>query len=261
MRLKLNLSAGSASTLPINFQYPMSAAIYKILGKADGEFAELLHSKGYGKGFKLFTFSQIDVPFKVIGDRMKLLQNEANILISFHLPQAMEHFIAGLFQSERIEIGDNKSKMNFYIKSLELQKDPLAAFKGNEIIKTRLVLKSPIVAGVPNEKGNYVFLSPDNDDFVDCLKYNWNSKILTCFKDEGITNPLLFMKVLPSNRPFKPRLVIIKANTPQETKIKGWLNFELEVQAEKRFIELLLNAGCGIYNSLGMGCVEVRNSI
>ena len=52
--------------LPINYQYEMSAAIYKILSSGSGEYAQWLHDNGFtlekGKQFKLFTFSHLNVP-------------------------------------------------------------------------------------------------------------------------------------------------------------------------------------------------------
>ncbi|WP_392437096.1 hypothetical protein ACF3N7_09215 [Cruoricaptor ignavus] len=48
--------------IPINYQYPMSAAIYKIISQGDAEYAEFLHNTGYGKGFKFFTLVE-EVPF------------------------------------------------------------------------------------------------------------------------------------------------------------------------------------------------------
>lgn len=64
MRLKINFSlSGKRQHLPFNYQYPVSSWIYKVLSKADKEFATILHELGYkienGKTFKLFTFSQI----------------------------------------------------------------------------------------------------------------------------------------------------------------------------------------------------------
>jgi len=49
----------------------------------------------------------------------------------------------------------------------------------------------------------------------------------------------------------------VKAGTEAETKIRGWMNVDLSVTAEKRFIEILLNAGVGVYNSvIGAGYLE-----
>ena len=70
MRFKILLSPISTpSVIPINYQYPLSAAIYKVLDKADSDYAAFLHKKGYRaagslKNFKLFTFSDLSVlPF------------------------------------------------------------------------------------------------------------------------------------------------------------------------------------------------------
>ena len=76
MRLTIFLDKTNGDTIPINYQYPLSAAIYQIIAKGDKDYASFLHEKGYGKGFKFFTFSQINVPFKIEGDRMRLMSNE-----------------------------------------------------------------------------------------------------------------------------------------------------------------------------------------
>ncbi|TKK66635.1 hypothetical protein FC093_16495 [Ilyomonas limi] len=52
--------------LTFNYSYPLSAAIYKIIERADSQFAHFLHNEGYTTGnkhFKLFTFSDIQMPF------------------------------------------------------------------------------------------------------------------------------------------------------------------------------------------------------
>ncbi len=40
--------------LPMDYQYYLSAWIYKILEKADREFARFLHSDGYSLGYRRF---------------------------------------------------------------------------------------------------------------------------------------------------------------------------------------------------------------
>ncbi len=67
MRFNLRLHTEKFSLVPFNYQYPLSAAIYKIIQSADHAFAAFLHDTGYGKGhksFKLFTFSDIKTPFR-----------------------------------------------------------------------------------------------------------------------------------------------------------------------------------------------------
>jgi CRISPR-associated endoribonuclease Cas6 len=262
MRLKIIMTRIHDSVLlPINYNYPLSAALFRIFAKGDAAYAEFLHEKGYGKkdkGFKLFTFSQLNVPFKIEGDRLRLLSDEVSFDIAIYLPQALERFVKGLFQSEHIDIADKKSKVSFKVKSVESLADPLQAYKENELINIAVKPLSPTVAGLQNEKGNYDFLAPEDARFVESLIYNWRSKIEACYDKETAVATLLMMEVKLKGYTPKSRLITIKAATEQETKIRGWMNFELDVTAQKRFVELLLNAGLGIYNSvIGGGYLEV----
>ena len=244
--------------IPVNYQYPLSAALYKIIAKGDAGYAQFLHETGYGKGFKFFTFSQISCPFTIEGDRMHLLHAALSFQVAFHLPPAAENFVKGLFQSEQIDIADKRSRARFTVQSVESLPNPLQAYKENEIISIQSLPVSPIVAGLQNEKGHYHFLAPGDKQFTESLIYNWRSKIETCYDAATASGALLMLEVIPMKQPFKSRLITIKADTPQETRIRGWLNFELKITGEKRFVEILLNAGAGVYNAMGCGCVEVK---
>ena len=258
MRFRITLtSVLRESIVPINYQYPLSAALYRIIAKGDTQYAAFLHEKGYGKGFKFFTFSQINVPFKIIGDRLHLLSNELNFQVAFHLPEAAENFVKGLFQSEKIDIADKKSKASFSVQSVESLPNPLQQYKENEIISIQLRPLSPVVAGIPNEKGNYEYLHPDDPRFTESIVYNWRNKIESCYDAATGSGALLMAVVVPMQEPAKSRLITIKADTDAETKIRGWMNFGIKVTGEKRVVELLMNAGVGVYNSMGCGCVEV----
>src|SRR5437867_13261396 len=123
MRFNLTLiTTASPSIISMNYQYPLSAAIYKIIQRAYNAFAAFLHNTGYGQGhksFKLFTFSDINTPFKITGDRMQMLSNTARVTICFYMPQAAENFIKGLFMNQQLEIADKKSKATFVVQQIE----------------------------------------------------------------------------------------------------------------------------------------------
>jgi len=258
MRFKICLQKQkfAPSILPVNYTYPLSAAIYRIIAKGDAEYASYLHTNGYGKGFKFFTFSQISCPFRIEDDRIRLLSDQLSFQVAFHLPQAMESFIKGLFQSEQIDIADKTSRVSFRVQSVESLPDPLKSYNEHEIVEMQLKPLSPIVAGLQNEKGYYDFLSPDDPRFTKSLIYNWRNKTATCYDEQTASSALLMMEIIPMKEPFKSRLITIKAGTPEETKIRGWMNFGLKVIGERRFVELLMNGGVGVYNSMGCGCVE-----
>jgi CRISPR-associated endoribonuclease Cas6 len=88
MQLQLTLTINQPNAcLPFNYQYPLSAAIYKIIERADETYAAFLHNEGYqhgGKTFKLFTFGSITTPFVPKGDRMLLQTGEAKQLPVLH---------------------------------------------------------------------------------------------------------------------------------------------------------------------------------
>ncbi|WP_313420013.1 CRISPR-associated endoribonuclease Cas6 [Sphingobacterium multivorum] len=282
MQFKITLKAIERnSIIPINYQYPISAALYKIIAKGDEQYAEFLHGTGYGRGFKFFTFSDINCPFEIKGDRVQLIKDEIFLYVCFHIPETMESFLKGLFASEKIDIADKKSKASFQVLSVESIPNPLLDYKENEIVSKLLKPLSPIVAGIPNERGYDDYLSPDDPRFIENLIYNWRSKIADCYDGETADGALLMMEVKEvtdrkrsnvskkqqegrtetkgSIRP-KSRLVTIKADTKEETKIRGWINFGLKVIAERRFVELLLNGGIGLYNAQGMGALAMEES-
>ncbi|TYP87740.1 CRISPR-associated Cas6 family protein [Sphingobacterium allocomposti] len=258
MRFKITTEAlKPGSKIPINYQYPLSSAVYRIIAKGNDKYASFLHDEGYGRGFKFFTFSQLNVPFRIEGDRLRLTRPEMSFEVAFHIPEAMESFIKGLFRAEQIDVADQKSKASFTVKAVETLASPLSIYKEKEIVAKQLKPLSPIVAGIPNDKGYDDYLKPDDPLFVENLIYNWRSKISDCYDKATAAEALLMMEILPMKQPFKSRLITIKDGTPEETKIRGWMNFGLKVTAEKRFVELLMNAGAGLYNAQGFGCVGV----
>lgn len=261
MRLKLNLQTlHKQSLLPFNYQYPLSAAIYKIIQAADAEFAAFLHDKGYGEGhknFKLFTFSDIRTSFIKNGDRMQLQTGEAELIVCFYVPQAAENFIKGLFINQHLEIADNKSRTVFQITQIESL--PGENYKTGETMLLQPM--SPLVVGKKNDRGHYDYRSPEDEDFTDCLIHNWIEKLIaTSEANEQSIQTLkqeVSVKVRFFSYPPQSRLITIKGGTDAETKIRGFTKFRLEVTAPPKMMELALGAGLGLHNAQGMGCVEL----
>jgi CRISPR-associated endoribonuclease Cas6 len=259
LTFKITLSCSRAgSILPVNYQYPLAAVIYHILSQADKDYASFLHNKGYCvpgslKAFKLFTFSDIKTPFKIIRDRLQLLTTQAELVACFHLPEAAENFIKGLFISRDIELADKKSKASFSVSSIEAISRALSDDPFQEILLRPL---SPVVCGIKNERGNYDYLAPGDDRYIEMLLQNWKAKYAAlygwqCEQDMQDAD----IRVLYYANPPKSRLVTIKANSVAETRIRGFVNFQLKIRGKKEALELLLNSGAGLYNAMGMGCV------
>jgi len=272
MRLKLTLQTlHKPAYLPFNYQYPLSAAIYKIIQSADAAFATFLHDTGYGSGhksFKLFTFSDIKTPFIKNGDRMQLQTDSAELIVCFYIPEAAENFIKGLFLNQQLQIADFKSKTTFHINQVESQRELLSdgvmerlSERKSEGLKYLLQPLSPLVTGRKNDRGHYDYRSPQDEDFEDCLLHNWIEKAVATQNADTDTLQNLKQKISVTVRLFahppQSRLITIKGGTNAETKIRGYTKFRLEVTAPGEMIELALGAGLGLYNAQGMGCMEV----
>lgn len=261
MRLKLTLQTlHKPALLPFNYQYPLSSAIYKIIQSADAEFAGFLHNKGYGEGnksFKLFTFSDIKTPFVKSGDRMQLQTGEAELIVCFYIPQAAETFIKGLFLNQYLQIADAKSKTTFQVVRVETLTTTYDNKTGQHVLQPL----SPLVVGKKNNRGHYDYRSPQDEDFVACLLYNWIEKLAATANANGEILQNMKERVSITVRLFshapQSRLITIKEGTDAETKIKGYTKFKLQVTAPDEMIDLALGAGLGLYNAQGMGCVEL----
>ncbi|MBN9351925.1 MAG: CRISPR-associated endoribonuclease Cas6 [Chitinophagaceae bacterium] len=262
MRFLLTLETEKLpAILPVNYQYPLSSVIYKIIQKADEQFAAFLHETGYGKGnkkFKLFTFSDINTPFKMRGDRMLLLSDKAEVNICFYLPRTAENFIKGIFINQFIEIGDRASRVVFHISQIESIVEDL-----DDTVKKKIILQplSPIVAGIKNEKNIYTYLDPADKRYSANLIYNWlqKYKAITDADDDALEEMKgeTELEILFFRNPPQSRLITIKAGNPEETKIRGFKKFRLQVKASGELLEIALGAGLGLYNAQGMGCVEI----
>lgn len=257
MRFKIDLNRVLGDDLPFNYQYPLSSAIYKILAKGDEEYAKFLHEEGYGKGYKFFTFSDLRMKFKHEDDRMRLLNDNVSFYAHFHLPEASRTFVEGLFKSENIVIADKNSKVVFQVQSIISLENPLKEFSPQELMEVIVKPTSAIVTGIKNERGHYDYLLPDDKEFLSSLIYGWRNKIRDAYDLETAEQAILSIELEYYQNPFRTRLVHIKSDSQAATKIRGSINYKLKLRAERRFIELLLNAGIGIESAQGMGSLEV----
>lgn len=257
MRFKITLNAGifGRAVLPINYQYELSAAIYRIIKRGDNNFADWLHNEGYGdshKRFKHFTFSNLIVQhYKIDGDRIKLNDNTISFYISFYANNITEPFITGLFEDQQLNISDQKSGVDFNITQVEKIKDP--AF-GKEILFNTI---SPVVVSIKKENYRYAtYLSPEDVNYQEQLMKNliekyWsvNSNSMNSIMNSGES---FEFKLL--NKP-RQKLITIKSGTPQETRIKGF-QYKCQLKAPVELIKTAYYAGIGEKNSLGFGFGE-----
>ena len=256
MRLKLHLSViatkNNKNEIPINYQYELSSWVYKTLNYGNPEFSEWLHSQGYineNKNFKLFTFSHFDIPtFRINKDRLQILSPKISLTLSFLPIKAIETFVIGLFKNQEFGIGDKQSQADFKVISVERMPEP----EFRETIKYRCL--SPIfIDKIIDGQKHKSYLSPEQDGYEELFSQNLISKFLAHSNSVSINPSEIKIRYFGK---IRKKGITIKANTPEETKIIGYMfNFELKAPPELQRIGYY--AGFGRLNSQGFGCCEI----
>jgi CRISPR-associated endoribonuclease Cas6 len=245
--------------LPLSYQYELSACIYKVLAKADKEYTDFLHDKGYqykNKSFKFFSFSNLDCYPYIIDkvDQVIILKKDCSFVISFYVDKAAERFIMGLFQDQKFTLGNQYAKVDFEVG--QITSLPMPIFKDKIVLKPT----SPIVIGKKNEEGNDDYLPPDHSDFEAIFIQNLIDKYISIHQKvplEWAEHPI-GIKIVEDQK-MRSKLVTIKANTKEETKVRGFENFVFELTAPEELIELALLAGVGKMNAEGFGKISEVN--
>lgn len=264
MRFKITLRVNRkmfGNKIPINYQYEMSAAIYKILSSADTEFATWLHENGFqmdnGKQFKLFTFSRLQIPrngFTIIkqSNQLELKSQTVDFQISFMPETSTQTFIGGVFENRTFEIGRSGALVQFEVESIELLPPP--EFKETMIYNTL----SPISVSCRDEQERDCYPQTPQE-FKDAewirkrLLNNLIDKYLAFYGREYSGEK--FLKYMTLSEP-KSSLISIKAGTREETRVRGF-SCQLAINTPPELQRIAYESGLGELNSQGFGCLEV----
>lgn len=254
MRFQLTFHRTHGRELPISYQYPLASWIYKVLERADADLSTFLHSQGYRTGeraFKFFCFSQLDVrPFELKGDRLILKGDTLKLQISFLVPEVAGSFVQGLFMAQRGSIGDKQSAIAFEVsKVASLPKPRIGPI-------AQLKTLSPIVVSRKSPQDRYQqYLHPYDDGYGTLLFQNLIHKWEAHHQRTWDQAPASMMDFKPLGKPSS-KLITIKAFTPEQTEIRGYL-FPFALTAPHELLEIGLAAGFGVENAMGMGYCEV----
>lgn len=252
--LKLHISKSVyGNILPINYQYELSAVIYKILSSASEDYSAWLHGNGYrhdcGKVFKMFCFSRLHFEkSKLIKgfDRLAILSENACCQVSFLPEVGTEKFIMGVFLNREFDLGDKNSKVRFEVSNIEALPSP----EFNE--EMEYYSMSPIVIRQLQEDGRKKFLSPTDEKYADAIEIGLKSRY-EAFYDRGLDFKIEFESLTEP----KSSLVTIKAGTPHETRVRGY-NYSFKIKAPIEIQKMIYQAGIGELSSQGFGCVGVK---
>lgn len=265
MRLKLTLEVNpKANLLPLNYQYGISAWIYRMLQAGSPEFSQWLHEQGMvfaHRQFKGVVFSDIHLNgrYKRFGDRFRIFNGTATLIISFLLDKAVEHFIIGLFQSQQLTVEDYKSNAEFYVQSVERLPEPQLS-----PVMTFKTLSPVCLTQYRPENKHATYLSPETPDYSVYFFNHLLNKYRAFTGDATETEAL--SREMQQQQPFafqlldkpKSRLVKIKAGKPDETHVRGY-HYSFRIAAPPELLNVGYHAGFGEKNATGFGCVAVAN--
>ena len=163
--------------------------------------------------------------------------------------EAIDAFVMGLFKNRQLEVGDRKSRVRFEVFNLERQAEP--EFTSRMFFKT---LSPMFIEEQLPETRKAIHLSPGNPKFAELLHLNLLDKYRVFYGQEPDPSwPLTRLHLLSEP---KPKTIVLKVGTPEETRMKGY-TFRFELEGQPELLRLGYEGGFGRLNSQGFGCVEV----
>lgn len=259
MRFKLTLGVDRRAfgdLLPINYQYEQSAAVYRILSHASEQYAMWLHDNGFrldsGRPFKLFTYSRLHIPeFRVEGAFIRILSDTVEWQLSFLPERSTQEFIQGLFCKQTFELGVRDANVRFTVQQVSVLPPPV--FSETMTFETL----SPVCVSLRRANGKIDYIAPDHPEAVAVIRQNLLRKYEAFTGGEFPSDFDFAIHVL--SKP-KSVLVTIKAGTPAQTRVRGYM-CRFSVTAPLELMKVLHEAGVGEKGSLGFGMVRETRKI
>jgi len=244
-------SQAFGNRLPINYQYELSAWIYRIIEQGDLQYAEWLHQNGFSenhRNFKLFVFSNLySQGIRFEKDRLIFRSDNASFYLSLLPEKSTEAFIKGIFKEQEFFLGDKVSKVQFSVQQIELAHPP--DFTKSFVFKTL----SPVVVTVGQENSRYPrYVNPEENNYGQLIFNNLTEKYKS-FHQKPFAGDTNFKFELLS--PPRSKLIRIKAGTSEETQVRGYV-FTFRLAADSELLKIMYDAGFGEKNAQGFGCVE-----
>ena len=253
MRLKLTLQVqrgGNGGDIPINYQYQLRSAIFKILSASDPNFSLWLHDYGYnqkGKRFKMFTFSNLIVPCVIDNSGKRLIpkRDKALLYIGFADEHVSKTFLKGAFLNETIRIADKHSGMEFKIVEIQMLR-PLE-YHPDKIFETL----SPICVSCRNESGKMDYLSPEDSRYEQGLLTGLISRYSALYGHPYEEEKYCRIEIIGQ---IKSRLITIKEGSPEQTRVRGY-SYRFKIDLPPELMEIAYNGGLGEKGSMGFGMI------
>ncbi|MCK6615874.1 MAG: CRISPR-associated endoribonuclease Cas6 [Ignavibacteriaceae bacterium] len=264
MRLELTLNSAGNQTINLNYHYQLSSAIYHILNKGSEDYAKFLHDKGYdttGKSFKLFNFALKLGRIRINLDHAVLLDHEIKLLISSPLKEEfIQNFILGLFRSESIVLTGYHSTVIFEITSARALTMPELTDSENFSLLSPLVLAYP---RINDGKMIEQYVRPHETGEINrLLTLNLKNKYKAVYGEKYDCNELklIWDSEYHEKKKRVTKKITINPAGKNPTDVIG-IQAPFNLSGDKKLIQLGLECGFGIKNSMGFGFAEIRKEV
>lgn len=256
MRIELRLNRSTKGRmLPMNYQYYISAWVYKVLKNADEEFATFLHDKGYGRSeeklYKLFCFSRLNFGKPKMWKEKQLFEiatHNISLQLSFDVQEAASTFIRGLFLKQEFYLGDRFNGIDFIVSGVEVLAEP----EFTETMQYRL--QSPWVVSIrPDGIGRPQYLKPDDERFYQQSVKHIVEKYNNTHHGNLTLDDVSFNVIGESKRSG----FVMKPGTKEQSRVVGNL-FDFELKAPVDVQRMVWNAGVSEKSSSGFGWVDLK---
>lgn len=263
-RIDLKVEAASGYVLPLNYQYELSAAIYKCMSRSDADYAAWLHDNGFtdagpgSKRLKLFCFSNLRLPrFAVESDRLKIDSDRVSFYLSFLPEKSTVAFVKGAFADQVFEVGDRISRVRFRVTDITIL-PPLSEkvwVDSDGMAEGNCRTLSPICVSLRASGAAHAeFLAPEDPRMAACLLKNLEQKYKFFYgSDYAGVRDFEFVPTAAVRR----KCIAMKRFTPQETKVIGY-QYEFRLRCASVLLDVAGDCGLGEKGSMGFGFVDVR---
>lgn len=254
MRFKLLLRVDKTAfgdKIPCSYAYELSSAVYRFLSKSGSDYAGWLHNNGFevkGKPFKLFTFSRLQIPqYRIEGENLRILSDTLEWQISFLPERSTQEFVQGVFSEQTFEIGRRGAVVRFHVQQVNVEPTPVFT----ETMEFRTL--SPICISLMVDRKKVLYITPEHEEAERLIKLNLLDKYEALYREAYPETDFDFrFEVL--SKP-KSSLVTIKAGTPAETRVRGFMcDFRLTAPVE--LMKVMYESGIGGKGSMGFGMVK-----
>lgn len=239
MQLLITYENTGIISIPVNYNYYIQSAIFKLLAEENTEFAEHLHNVADGgkTKYKFFTFGPL-IGKSHFHDKKLYFEGD----IRLEIRSVSDEFIGLLADALKKRNSFCIGKHDLTVKSIEKK-----AYKiTDSMIKIRTL--TPIVAKTQTEDNKSVYYSPQDVMFIKRIRETFENKYSVFFGQF----PQSSIAISPVSTGKK---VVTKYKNTWVTAYHGIF----ELCGTPEYLQFLYDTGLGVKTSQGFGMFEVRS--